>query len=258
MKVANTNIVYKDEGQGEVLLLIHGFCGSSDYWNKVMPKLSENYRVIAIDLPGHGGSEGQDSVQEIDQYALVIKDFLEELKIEKVTMFGHSLGGYITLAFAESYSHYLNGFSLIHSTGFADSKEAKDGRIASAEKIDRDGIHPFIDSLVPKLFAPDNVESHKQSVEEVKEIGYEVLPQGAKNALHAMKDRKDRTSVLEDTELPVLLIAGESDQLISPDKTFTASGENIQQVVIKGAGHMSMYEEPEELSNAILAYLNRA
>lgn len=255
MKTTNSKIAYKEEGQGEALLLIHGFCGSSEYWNKVIPKLSDNYRVIAIDLPGHGESGGHENVQEIDQYALVIKDFLEELKIEKVTIFGHSLGGYITLAFAENYSQYLNGFSLIHSTGFPDSSEAKEGRIASAEKIDKDGIHPFIEALVPKLFAPDNVETHKQSMEDVKKIGYGTLPQGAKNALHAMKERKDRTKVLENTELPILLIAGESDQLISTDKTFTASGENIKQVVIKGAGHMSMYEAPKELTNTFLTYL---
>ncbi|QUG43319.1 alpha/beta hydrolase [Psychrobacillus sp. INOP01] len=258
MKTNHSKIVYKDEGQGETLILIHGFCGSSEYWNKVIPKLSKSYRVIAIDLPGHGESKGHDSVQEIDQYALVIKDFLEELKIEKVTMFGHSLGGYITLAFAESYSKYLNGFSLIHSTGLPDSSEAKEGRTASAEKIDKDGIDSFIDGLVPKLFAPDNVETYKQSVEDVKKVGYGTTPQGAKNALNAMKVRKDRTEVLANTKLPVLLIAGESDQLIPADKTFTASGENIKQVVVKGAGHMSMYEAPEELGNTILTYLKQA
>lgn len=255
MKTTNSNIVYKEEGQGETLLLIHGFCGSSEYWSKVMPKLSESFRVIAIDLPGHGESEGYDSVQEIDQYASVIKDFLEELGIEKATMFGHSLGGYITLAFAERYSEYLNGFSLIHSTGFPDSAEAKEGRITSAEKIEQDGIDSFIDGLVPKLFAPDNVETYKQSIEDVKKVGYGTPAQGAKNALNAMKERKDRTEVLANTKLPVLLIAGENDQLIPTDKTFTASGKNIKQVVIKGAGHMSMYEAPEELCNAILTYL---
>lgn len=255
MKTTNSNIAYKEEGQGETLLLIHGFCGSSEYWNKVIPKLSEKFRVIAIDLPGHGESKGHDSVKEIDQYALVIKNFLEELNIDKVTMFGHSLGGYITLAFAESYSQYLKGFSLIHSTSFPDSKEAKEGRTTSAEKIDNAGLDKFIDGLVPKLFAPDNVETQKQSIENVKNIGYGTTPLGAKNALHAMKERTDRTKALVNTELPILLIAGENDQLIPVDKTFTASGENIKQVVIKGVGHMSMYEAPEELSNAILSYI---
>lgn len=257
MKTMNTKIVYKEEGQGETLLLLHGFCGSSDYWNKVIPQLSTDYRVIAIDLPGHGKSDVQPNLKEINQYASTIKEFLEEMKIEKVTMFGHSLGGYITLAFAESYSQYLNGFSLIHSTGFPDSKEAKEGRTASAEKIDEDGIDSFIDGLAPKLFAPDNVESHKQSLEDVKKIGYGTPPQGAKNALNAMKERKDRTKVLANSKLPVLLIAGEKDQLIPAENTFTASGDNIQQEVINGAGHMSMYEASEQLANAILTYLKK-
>jgi len=257
MKTTNSNIAYKELGSGEVLLFIHGFCGSSEYWSDVMPKLSEKYRVIAIDLPGHGESKGQDNVKEIDQYTSLIKDFLEELKIEKVKMFGHSLGGYITLAFAENYSHYLNGFSLIHSTGFPDSEEAKKGRTTSAGKIDNEGIDSFIDGLVPKLFAPDNVETHKQSITVVKKIGYGTNLQGAKNALNAMKVRRDRTEVLANTKLPVLLIAGESDQLIPADKTFTASGDNIEHAVIKRAGHMSMYEAPEELVNAILTYLKR-
>lgn len=258
MKTTNSKTAYEDKGQGEILLLIHGFCGSSEYWAKLIPKLSENYRVITIDLPGHGKSEVQHSVKEIDHYALVIKELLEELKIEKVTMFGHSLGGYVTLAFAESYSQYLNGFSLIHSTGFPDSAEAKEGRAASADKIDKEGIHTFIDGLVPKLFAPGNIDTHKQSLENVKKIGYTTPPQGAKDALHAMKERKDRTDVLANTKLPVLLIAGENDQLIPAEKTFTANGENIEQVVIKGAGHMSMYEAPEELANIILSYVKKA
>lgn len=255
MKTTNSNIAFKEQGQGEALVLIHGFCGSSEYWNSIMPKLSESYRVIAIDLPGHGKSAEQDNELEIEQYAVLLKDFLDELKLEKVTMFGHSLGGYITLAFAENFHNYLSGFSLIHSTGFPDSKEAKEGRSASSEKIDKEGIGPFIDGLVPKLFAPDNVELHGQSIENVKKIGYGTTPHGAKTALYAMKERKDRTRVLESTKLPILLVAGESDQLISADKTFTASGDNIKQVTIKGAGHMSMYEAPEQLSDAILSYL---
>ncbi|MER2171883.1 MAG: alpha/beta fold hydrolase, partial [Psychrobacillus psychrodurans] len=82
MKTINTNIAYKEEGTGEVLLLIHGFCGSSGYWGEVIPMLSEKYRVIAIDLPGHGESKGLYSVNDIEHYALVLKDFLEELGIE--------------------------------------------------------------------------------------------------------------------------------------------------------------------------------
>ena len=111
-------------------------------------------------------------MNEIYHYADFIQDFLDELEIEKVTMVGHSLGGYITLAFAESYSNRLNGFSLVHSTAYPDSSEAKEGRVSSAYKIDEEGMEVFIDGLVPKLFAPNHVENHQKAIEEAKKIGY--------------------------------------------------------------------------------------
>lgn len=251
IEVYNKKVAYQDEGKGEVFLLIHGFCGSSTYWNEVIPELSKTNRVLAIDLPGHGDSEVWENMNEIYHYADFIQDFLDELEVEKVTMVGHSLGGYITLAFAESYSNRLNGFSLVHSTAYADSIEAKEGRVSSAYKIDEEGMEVFIDGLVPKLFAPDHIEGHQKAIEEAKKIGYTTSSVGAKNALHAMKERKDRTAVLENTKLPVLLVAGDSDQLIPSEKTFTASGENIKQVLVKDVGHMSMYEAPIELLKAI-------
>ncbi|WP_313892009.1 alpha/beta hydrolase [Psychrobacillus sp.] len=246
------NITYKDEGQGEVILLIHGFCGSSEYWNEVIPSLASVYRVIAIDLPGHGDSADQPALSGIEDYATCIKDFLEALHIDRVTMFGHSLGGYITLAFAEMYGSRLNGFSLVHSTALPDSEEAQKGREASAEKIDKEGMEAFIDGLVLKLFSPSSLESLQV---DVKEIGNITSSEGAKRALHAMKTRKDRRYILENTTLPVLLVAGEDDQLIPPEKTFTSKGVNIKQVLVSGVGHMSMYEKPEELVRSLVEFM---
>ncbi|MDF2067203.1 alpha/beta hydrolase [Bacillus sp. Cr_A10] len=247
VQIKSSSVAYIDEGQGEVLFLIHGFCGSSAYWSRVVPLLANQYRVIAIDLPGHGESEVQDNVNQIDDYADFIHQFLDSLELDKVTMLGHSLGGYITLAFAEKYSERLNGFSLIHSTGFPDSEEAKKGRDTSALKIDDEGIEVFVDGLIPKLFAPNNVKSHQNLVEEAIKIGYSTSPIGAKNALMAMRDRKDRREIINITKLPVVLVAGAEDQLIPSEKTFTAYGVNIKQVVLKDVGHMSMYEAPKEL-----------
>ncbi|MFB5087509.1 alpha/beta hydrolase [Psychrobacillus sp. PGGUH221] len=247
VQIKSSSVAYIDEGQGEVLFLIHGFCGSSAYWSRVVPLLANQYRVIAIDLPGHGESEVQDNVNQIDDYADFIHQFLDSLEVDKVTMLGHSLGGYITLAFAEKYSERLNGFSLIHSTGFPDSEEAKKGRDTSALKIDDEGIEVFVDGLIPKLFAPNNVKSHQNLVEEAIKIGYSTSPIGAKNALMAMRNRKDRRDIINITKLPVVLVAGAEDQLIPSEKTFTANGVNIKQVVLKDVGHMSMYEGPKEL-----------
>ncbi|WML39884.1 alpha/beta hydrolase [Neobacillus sp. OS1-2] len=255
VKLSDATIGYVDQGEGNPIVLLHGFCGSSRYWEKVIPELSKSYRVIALDLPGHGESSMGKDGYSIEDYADNIKGLLDQLHIQKVTMFGHSLGGYITLAFAEKYSGHLNGFSLVHSTAFPDSDEAKKGRMANVEKVNIEGIKVLIDGLVPKLFSPENVE--QDYVNTAIEIGYSTSPRGAISALTAMKNRMDRNHVLKTTSLPVLLLAGEQDQIIPAEKTFSVSGDNIQQKIVKNAGHMSMYENHQDLILEIQEYLAR-
>lgn len=247
-----STLAYIDEGAGNPVVLLHGFCGSSQYWEKVIPELAKHYRVIAPDLPGHGQSSPLKLGFSIDDLAEKIKELLDVLNIEQVTMFGHSLGGYITVAFAEKFNSYLNGFSLVHSTAFPDSDEAKKGREAGVAKIKDEGIHPFIDGLVPKLFSPEHL--NESYVEKAKQIGYNTSPQGAMDTLLAMKNRPDRNHVLQNTEVPVILIAGEQDQIVPVEKTFSVSRTNIKQAIIKNAGHMSMYENPDELIKLITTF----
>ncbi|QIZ08755.1 alpha/beta hydrolase [Priestia megaterium] len=250
----DSTIAYIDQGEGKPIVLLHGFCGSSRYWEHVIPVLSDSCRVIALDLPGHGQSGPLKGSSTIENLADQVKNLLDELNLQEVTMFGHSLGGYITLAFAEKYSNQLNGFSLIHSTAFPDSEEAKKGRLANIEKVNQSGIYSLIDGLVPKLFSPDNQDENY--VGAAMEIGYTTSAEGAIDALNAMKDRPDRNQVLEASTMPVLLIAGEQDQIIPAEKTFSVSRANIKQSIIKDSGHMSMYENPHNLIKEIQDYLS--
>ncbi|MGG3560703.1 alpha/beta hydrolase [Neobacillus rhizosphaerae] len=244
-KLDGSSISYVDKGEGMPVVLLHGFCGSSRYWEEVIPELSRNYRVIAPNLPGHGESEPLSNGATIEAMVDRIKELIDVLDLEKVTMFGHSLGGYITLAFAEKYSDQLYGFSLVHSTAYPDSDEAKKGRQVNIEKVQQQGVRPLIDGLVPKLFSPEHTD--EKYVETAKEIGYGTTQEGTIHALQAMKDRPDRNQILEKTELPVLLLAGEQDQIIPAEKTFSVTKPNITHSVIKSSGHMSMYENPIEL-----------
>ncbi|MEH7483137.1 alpha/beta hydrolase [Neobacillus drentensis] len=254
LTLQDTSIAYIDKGEGKPIILLHGFCGSSGYWEHVIPALSADYRVIAPDIPGHGQSDPLTGNSTIENIADQMKNLLDELNLPEVTMFGHSLGGYITLAFAEKYSGRLNGYSLIHSTAFPDSEEAKKGRLANIEKVNRSGIYSLIDGLVPKLFSPENQDENY--VSEAMEIGYSTSAEGAIDALNAMKDRPDRNHVLEASTLPILLIAGEQDQIIPSEKTFSVSKANIKHSLIKDSGHMSMYENAMELISEIQGYLS--
>ncbi|MGE7121416.1 alpha/beta fold hydrolase [Peribacillus sp. NPDC046944] len=244
----SSNLSYIDRGEGkDTLLFIHGFCGSHEYWQKLIPNLQKKYRVIAVDLRGHGASESNVTSFSIEDMAEDIALFLEDQDIEQVYLFGHSLGGYITLAFAEKFPEKLNGFSLIHSTAFPDDEGGKEGRMKAVEKIEADGMPPFIDGLIPKLFA----DSNDPQIEQVKRIGYQTRETAAIGSLHAMRNRKDKNYVLQDTKLPVLLVAGEKDKVIAPEKTFSIKGKNIKEVVLERCGHMGMLEDPERLASEI-------
>ncbi|WLR57108.1 alpha/beta fold hydrolase [Mesobacillus subterraneus] len=254
-RAGSTDISFIDEGKGDPILLIHGFAGSKKYWEEIIPELTDNHRVIALDLPVHGESGMGKDRYSIEDMVSTIKELLDELGVDKVTFFGHSLGGYITLAFADLYPQHLKAFSLVHSTAHPDSEEAKESREINAKKIQEEGAGPFIEGLSQKLFSPENTEVNAKEIEETIKIGLNTNVEGLISALKAMKDRPGRIKVLEETDLPVLLIAGEQDQIIPPEKTFTVSRQNIEEKVIKNAGHMSMYEQPGKLVKVMKDFL---
>ncbi|MBS8264130.1 alpha/beta fold hydrolase [Mesobacillus boroniphilus] len=257
VRAGSTELSYYDEGKGNRIVLIHGFAGSKQYWGKIIPQLADEHRVIALDLPGHGASGLEKDKNSIEDMAETVKELLDQLELDQVTMFGHSLGGYITLAFAELYPQYLNGFSLVHSTANQDSEEAKEARETNAKKIQEEGAGPFIEGLSRKLFSPDNTEVNAKEIEETVKIGMTTKVEGLVSALVAMKNRPDRNQVLVETALPVLLIAGEHDQIIPAEKTFTVTKSNIEKKTIKDAGHMSMYEQTEELVTVMKDFLEK-
>ncbi|MGE5701274.1 MAG: alpha/beta fold hydrolase [Clostridia bacterium] len=247
-------IAYKDEGKGVPLVLLHGFCGSHAYWDMVLPELAKQYRVLVPDLPGHGQSSIPEDMETIEQMADWLHEMLNALAVTQATLIGHSLGGYITLAFAERYGELLKRFGLVHSTSLPDSADAMKARDASSEKVKAEGIHALIDGLVPKLFAPANLERMEQEVQRTKEIGYATSPKGAIAVLQAMKNRPDRTDVLSSTSLPVLLVAGEHDQVIPKEKTFTVTRDTVSHAVLNTAGHMGMLESPAQLVEVLRGF----
>lgn len=246
----------KESGTGIPIILLHGFCGSSDYWKKTATELSGHYRVIMPDLRGHGLTDAPVGPYSIDQMADDIAQLADKLELDRFVLLGHSLGGYITLSFLERYGDRLLGAGLIHSTAFPDSDEAKANRLAAVENIQKHGISEFVDGLIPKLFHPNRMEEQTELVTEAKQIGYLTPPHGAIGAALAMRERDDRTQVLAAAKLPILLAAGKGDAVVPQEKLFTVDGKNVMQAVIEQAGHMGMMEQPKEMAAIIDRFMN--
>src|SRR5450759_1998483 len=124
----NHNIHYTDKGNGKTIVLLHGYLESSEVWNGFEEKLKSKFRIIAVDLPGHGLSDVYGETHPMEFLATAVKELLDAMCINKICLVGHSLGGYVTLAFLELFTDYLSGYCLFHSQPFADSAEAIEKR----------------------------------------------------------------------------------------------------------------------------------
>ncbi|UVI31648.1 alpha/beta fold hydrolase [Paenibacillus spongiae] len=241
---------------GTAIILLHGYCGSSAYWEKVLPELAKLGRVVIPDLRGHGlSSAPEEETYAMETLADDLNLLIGELRIDTACLFGHSLGGYAALAYAEKNGDRLKSLGLIHSTALPDSAEAKLNRDKAVQTILTEGIERFVDGLVPKLFAPRHRDTMEEAVGRVVKIGYGTSAAGAAATARGMKTRQDRTVVLEGLNLPRLLVAGSDDGVIPAEKTFTAEGPGVSQVLLGGCGHMSMLESPGELASRIDAFV---
>ncbi|WP_424767417.1 alpha/beta fold hydrolase [Paenibacillus sp. sgz302251] len=265
--VNGIDLVYEECGSRnkKVIVLLHGFCGSSLYWHNICPMLNEQYRVIAPNLRGHGGTSSPEGIYTMETMAEDVMKLLEALDIQKVTMFGHSLGGYVTAAFADKYSNMLNGLALIHSTIMPDSDDGKKKRIMDIEAIRDKGIGPYVRGLIPNLFNEEKLSEMRDEVDQFIKIGQEIKPEAAIATLEGMKLRPDRSHVLAEAQYPVLIVAGAADAVIKPDDSFTVTSletpletyhfPHILETTFEDVAHMSFVEVSDQLARVMSTYL---
>ena len=265
--VNGIDLVYEECGSnnGNVIVLLHGFCGSSLYWQKICPMLSDQYRVIIPDLRGHGGSSSPEGTYTMEVMAEDISALLDSLKIEKVVMFGHSLGGYVTAAFAEKYPDKLTGFALIHSTVLPDTAAMKEKREADIAGIREKGISKYLYSIIPNLFTDEKLGEMRDEVNELIGVGQQMEAQAVIATLEGIRQRPDRSHVLAEAKYPVLLVAGAEDAVIKPDDTFTVTSldqpettykyPHILETTFEDVAHMSLVEVSDQLARVMSTYL---
>ena len=243
----NAKINFSDTGKGNALVLLHGFTETSKIWDDFSEELSKHFRLVCIDLPGHGKSENVDEVHSMELMAEIVKTVLDHLSINKCVLIGHSMGGYVTLAFARMYEENLAGIGLFHSNAYADSEKAKDGRLRAIEAI-RKNHHEFLTGFIPDLFAPANRESYKKEINVLVDEAKQMSKEDIIAAQLGMKDRQDSTDVLANAKYPVMFISGHQDSRI-PINNIQAQlslPETAYSLLLKNTGHMGFIEEKEK------------
>lgn len=254
----NKRITYYLQGQGQPVLLIHGFGEDGDIWKDQAEVLEKSFLLIIPDLPGSGFSTYNELLETMEDFADSMADLLVHEKIEDVIVLGHSMGGYIMLAMKEKYPILIKAFGLVHSTAFADSEEKKEVRRKGIKAIEEYGGFAFLKTTIPNLFSAPFKKQFPERVNELIERGNNFSDKALQQYYRAMMMRKERKAILQDSEAPVLFVIGTEDAAIPMQ-------DILQQVslpgtafihILENTGHMGMWESTTKLNNILSDYLN--
>jgi pimeloyl-ACP methyl ester carboxylesterase len=252
----NTAISYTDSGKGSALVLLHGFLENQGMWTELVAVYKQKYRVITLDLLGHGNSGCLGYVHSMEDQADLVHELLAQLRIRKAIVVGHSMGGYVALALAEAYPEVLKGLVLLNSTARADTKERKLNRDRAIKTVKKDH-QLFINLSIANLFSETHRERLTTTIERIKKEALATPLQGIIAALEGMKIRKDREVLLHFAPFPMLLILGTQDPVLPFETTKDQVELSQTQLVHFDGGHMSHLENTEELIAALSGFLKR-
>jgi pimeloyl-ACP methyl ester carboxylesterase len=243
-------------GSGDPVMLVHGFGEDGNVWDKQVEHLKNKYHLIVPDLPGSGRSEMIDDMS-MGGMAEVLHTIIHEENIDKCTVIGHSMGGYITLALVENYWNHVNAFGLFHSSAFADTEEKKETRKKGIEFIKQNGAFEFLKTTTPNLFSPNSKEQIPNTINDFIESLKGFTSKALIAYYEAMMSRPDRTSILKNTKNPVLFIAGEHDNAIPLNDVLKQCHlpEKSYFHVLKNSGHLGMMEEPQNANRILEEFL---
>jgi pimeloyl-ACP methyl ester carboxylesterase len=249
----NAKIHYSISGKGKAIVLLHGFLENSTMWNEVSAELSKKYKVITIDLLGHGKTENHGYVHTMEDQAKMVKAVLNHLKLRKYILIGHSMGGYVGLAFSKLFSHNIKGLCLMNSTALADSEEKKINRNRAIEAV-KQHHKTFVRIAIPMLFSEKNRALFPSEIKEVTNEALKISPQGIIAALEGMKIRKDTTSLLKEANFPIQLIIGKQDPALEYGTLINQTRNTNVKLVEFPDGHMSHIENKDALIDSLLTF----
>ncbi|MDR1983388.1 MAG: alpha/beta hydrolase [Prevotellaceae bacterium] len=248
--ITTNNIAMRasDTGKGKVIILLHGYLETMEIWENTISELSKQFRTVAVDLPGHGLSKFNEGSTTMEFMADCIKSLLDKLKISECLIVGHSMGGYVALAFAKKYPETAKALCLFSSTPNGDTEQKKKDRDREIELIKAGKLELILKTNVKRGFADINVKKFDEEIFAIEDTATVADTDGIIAALQAMKMREDMNDFMKTIQHKTLFVFGKFDNYITFDVA-----ENIMQkypqataAILQNSGHNGFIEEPEE------------
>lgn len=257
ISINGNQLAYNDEGSGPPVILLHGYPFNRSMWKEQVALLRDNYRVVTPDLRGHGKSDTVPGPSTMSAMAQDVASLMDALDISEASMGGLSMGGYIVLAFYRLFPNRVRSLILADTRAQADTEEGKQNRANQAEKVLAEGMAGIVDSMLPKMLAPDTVSKRPEVVKRIRDLMLQTKPEGAAAALRGMAMREDQTELLSQITLPALIVVGREDAVTplqdSEKMHHEIDGSRLE--IIENAGHVSNLEQPEQFNHALLSFL---
>ena len=247
-----------DSQEGDrCIVLLHGYLESLLVWEDFVPLIYKNARVVTLDMPGHGISQVKGECHSMEFLADTVKAMLDTLGIERCTLVGHSMGGYVALAFCEKYPERLDGVVLLSSTPNADSDEKRANREREIALI-KAGKKELLTHTAPQAgFAADNCRAMRDYIDDLAEIIHITEDEGIVALLNGMMERVDQNKMLAECGVPQLFICGKHDAYIPVEaaEEIIALNPQAQVAWLEESGHMGFIEEPQRCAEALLSFM---
>lgn len=257
IKYNGRTLFFSAWGSGPVVVLLHGFGESAAVWKHQVQALQKDYKVYLPDLPGTGDSELSDNMS-LDGIADSIAGLLQAEKVNSCILIGHSMGGYIALAFAEKYGGMLRGLGLFHSSAFADNEEKIATRQKGIQFMKQHGAYEFLKTSIPNLYSSATKENQPALVQEHLSLVKDMKAAALISYYEAMMQRPDRSGILKNALFPVLIVLGAEDTAVPMEQGLKqCSLPNLSYIhILYRSGHMGMVEEPEKSNELLTGFVS--
>lgn len=256
LEYKGANIFYTDSGKGNAVILLHGFLEDSSMWKNLVPELSKKNRVICIDLLGHGNSQSLGYVHTMKTMAESVYAVLKYLRLRKYTFIGHSMGGYVALAFSKMHTKSVRGLCLLNSTYEADDVERKQLR-SRANKMVQTNFENMVRMSFANLFSATSKEKHKTAFEAALSIALKTPIQGYMAANEGMKLREDASAFFAEATFKKLIVLGRKDTIINVDAMILFAKKHDIETQVLSEGHMSHIENKENFITTIMHFVEK-
>jgi pimeloyl-ACP methyl ester carboxylesterase len=252
-------IHYAIDGAGPAIVLLHGYLEDHHVWESLTDVFKDLFTVVAVDLPGFGQSSVFAESHPMPFMAEAVKAVMDQERIKSAVMVGHSMGGYVSLAFAEEFPELLSGLVLFHSQAAGDTPEGRQNRLRSVEVI-QNGHKNYSNKFIPDLFAEENKTLFTAEINALCKTAEQLSAEGIIAALKGMSSRKDYRELLKQITIPVLFVVGKKDKRIPVD--FITEQMQLprdsEAVLVENAGHMGHIEAPEKIFRVLESFCERA